>query len=244
MQKEQVKKLIRKSGLDEIKILLIVLSAVIGLLIFISIANEVVEGETQHFDNYILKSLREPNDISQPIFPEWVTDAMKDITSLGSATIIILFTLMITGYLLLQKKYSLLLFILAATLGGALINLGLKEFVGRARPTEVTHLLEENSLSFPSGHSMMSAIVYLTQATLLTMIEKNRRAKFFIISVALILTILIGLSRIYIGVHYPTDVLAGWIAGISWALLCWYAASLIERKKLNLDYQKKRLTDE
>ncbi len=221
---------LEKSGLNEIKLLLIVLAVLAGILIFISIADEVVEGETQHFDNYILKSLREPGDVSQPAFPGWVTSAMEDITSLGSGTVIVLFTLIVTGYLLLQKKYFWLGLVIIATIGGALLVFGLKELIGRTRPTAVTHLLEEKSLSFPSGHSMMSAIVYLTQATLLSKIEKSRRAKIYIISIALLLTLLIGISRVYIGVHYPTDVLAGWVAGISWALLCWYGASLLERK--------------
>lgn len=220
-------KIIQKSGLTEVKLLFIFLSVAAGLFIFISIANEVVEGETQHFDNYILKSLRESNNVSRPVFPDWVTTAMKDITSLGSSTIIVLFTIIVTGYLLLQKKFYWLWLVLIATIGGALLVWGLKEFIGRTRPTVVTHLLEEKSLSFPSGHSMMSAIVYLTQATLLSKIEKNRRAKIYIISVALVLTLLIGISRIYIGVHYPTDVFAGWVAGISWALLCWYVASIL-----------------
>ncbi len=222
---------LEKSGLNEIKLLLIVLAVLAGILIFISIADEVVEGETQHFDNYILKSLRVPGDVSQPAFPDWVTSAMEDITSLGSGTVIVLFTLFVTGYLLLQKKYYWLGLVIIATIGGALLVLGLKELIGRTRPTVVTHLLEEKSLSFPSGHSMMSAIVYLTQATLLSKIEKSRRAKIYVISVALLLTLLIGISRVYIGVHYPTDVLAGWVAGISWALLCWYAASVLERKR-------------
>jgi undecaprenyl-diphosphatase len=222
---------IKKTGLNEIKLLLAVLSVAAGMLIFISIANEVTEGETQSFDNYILKSLREPGNVSLPAFPGWVTDAMKDITSLGSATVIILFTIIVAGYLFLQKKYYWLWIVLIATFGGALMVAGLKEFIGRTRPTVVTHLLEENSLSFPSGHSMMSAIVYLTQATLLTRIEENRKVKIYIISVALLLTFLIGLSRVYIGVHYPTDVVAGWVAGISWALLWWYIAMLLERKQ-------------
>ncbi len=220
-----------KSGLKEVKVLLIVLTVLAGTLIFISIADEVVEGETQHFDNYILKSLREPGDVSTPIFPGWVTNAMEDVTSLGSGTVIVLVTLFVTGYLLLRKKYYWLGLVLIATVGGALLVLGLKDLVGRLRPTVVTHLLEEKSLSFPSGHSMMSAIVYLTQATLLSRIEENKKAKIYIISVALLLTFLIGISRVYIGVHYPTDVLAGWIAGISWALLCWYVASLLERRR-------------
>jgi undecaprenyl-diphosphatase len=220
-----------KPGLTEVRILLIILYLLAGILIFISIADVVVEGKSQNFDNYILKSLRETNDVSLPVFPEPVTTAMKDITSLGSGTIIVLFTLIVIGYLLLQKKYYPLWLVLIATIGGALLVWGLKEFIGRTRPTVVTHLLEEKSLSFPSGHSMMSAIVYLTQAALLSRLEKNRRVKIYIISVALLLTLLIGISRVYLGVHYPTDVLAGWVAGISWALLCWYAASFLNRKK-------------
>ncbi len=224
-------KFLEKSGLNEIKILLIVLSVMAGILIFISIADMVVDGETQHFDNSILKSLREPADVSQPAFPDWVTEAMKDITSLGSATVIVIFTIIIVGYLLLRKKYYWMWLVIIATIGGALLVWGLKEFIGRTRPEIVTHLLKENSLSFPSGHSMMSAIVYLTQATLITKIEESRKVRIYIISTALFLTMLIGISRVYIGVHYPTDVLAGWIAGISWALLCWYVASLLERGK-------------
>ena len=227
---------LEKTGLNEVRLLLVVLSVLAGVLIFISIANDVVEGETQHFDNYILKSLREPGDVSQPAFPGWVTKAMEDITSLGSATIIVLFTILVIGYLLIQKKYYWLWLVLIATIGGAILVWGLKEFIGRTRPTVVTHLLQENSLSFPSGHSMMSAIVYLTQATLLSKIQENRKAKIYIISTALLLTFLIGISRVYIGVHYPTDVIAGWVAGISWALLCWYVASILERKR-NLSNQ-------
>ncbi len=225
---------LEKSGLNEVKVLLIVLSVLAGVLIFISIADEVVEGETQHFDNFILKSLRVPGDVSTPAFPGWVTDAMEDITSLGSGTVIVLVTLFVTGYLLLRRKYYWLAFVLIATIGGALLVWGLKEFIGRTRPTVVTHLLEEKSLSFPSGHSMMSAIVYLTQATLLSRIEDTRKARIYIISVALLLSFLIGISRIYIGVHYPTDVLAGWIAGISWALLCWYVSLFLERRRQQL----------
>lgn len=226
-------KFLEKSGLNEIKILVVVLSVLAGILIFISIANEVVEGETQHFDNYILKSLREPGDVSQPAFPGWLTNTMENITSLGSAAVIVLITVIVVGYLLLQKKYYWMWLVIIATIGGALLVGGLKEIIGRTRPTVVTHLLQEKSLSFPSGHSMMSAIVYLTQATLLSRIETNKKVKIYIISTALLLTILIGISRVYIGVHYPTDVLAGWVAGISWALLCWYIASLLERRRNN-----------
>lgn len=224
-------KFIEKSGLAEVRILLIVLAVVSGILIFISIADKVEEGETQNFDNYILKSLRTENDISQPAFPGWVTSSMIDITALGSETIIVLITFFVIGYLVLARKYYWLWMVLIATVGGALLVFGLKELIGRTRPTVVTHLLKVNSQSFPSGHSMMSAIVYLTQATLLSRFIKDRKAKIYTISFALLLTFLIGISRIYIGVHYPTDVLAGWVAGISWALLCWFAASLYERRR-------------
>jgi undecaprenyl-diphosphatase len=225
------RKFIEKSGLAEVRILLIVLAVVSGILIFISIADKVVQGETQYFDNFILKSLRTENDISQPAFPGWITSLMINITALGSETIIVFITVFVSGYLILKKKYYWLSVLLIATLGGVLLELGLKELIGRTRPTIVTHLLEVNSTSFPSGHSMVSAIVYLTQAALLSRIIKDRKIKIYLIFFALLLTFLIGISRIYIGVHYPTDVLAGWTAGISWALICWYAASLFEQGK-------------
>jgi undecaprenyl-diphosphatase len=225
---------IQNSFKAESKVLFRVFFIFIGLLIFILIANEVSRGETKSFDLMILKSLRSPGNLSQPIGPEWVELAMHDITSLGGGTVIVIITLSVAGFLILQKNYSALWLILAATIGGALVGLGLKEFMGRERPPLIFHLVYVETLSFPSGHSMMSAVVYLTQAALLARIQQKKSIRIYMISIALSLTFLIGISRIYLGVHYPTDVLAGWSLGIAWASFCWFIAWYIQAKRKTL----------
>jgi undecaprenyl-diphosphatase len=86
------------------------------------------------------------------------------------------------------------------------------------------------SLSFPSGHAMTSAAVYLTLGALLMRVSSRRVTRWYCMGVAAMATILVGLSRVYLGVHYPTDVLAGWMIGLSWALLCWIVERLLERR--------------
>ncbi len=226
--------LIRNSSKAEIKVLVRVFFIVVGVLIFILIANEVSKGETKYFDLMILKSLRNPGNLSQPIGPEWVELAMRDITSLGGGTVIVIITISVAGFLILQKNYSALWLILAATIGGALVGLGLKELMGRERPPLIFHLVYVDTLSFPSGHSMMSAVVYLTQAVLLARIQQKKSIRIYMITIALSLTFLIGISRVYLGVHYPTDVLAGWSLGIAWAYFCWFIAWYIQVKRKKL----------
>jgi undecaprenyl-diphosphatase len=216
----------------EIKVLLWIFIIVTGTLIFILIANAVSEGETKYFDLMILKSLRVRGNLHQPIGPEWVELAMRDITSLGGGTVIVIITVVVVGFLLLQKNYNAMWLILIATIGGALVGFGLKELVGRERPPMIFHLVYVSSLSFPSGHSMISAVVYLTQAFLLSRIQKKKSIRVYIITVALVLTFLIGISRVYLGVHYPTDVLAGWSIGFAWAFLCWFAVWYIQERNV------------
>jgi undecaprenyl-diphosphatase len=105
-----------------------------------------------------------------------------------------------------------------------IISIVLKDAFARPRPQLVPHLSYVTSYSFPSGHSMLSAIVYLTLGTLLSRLVKPLKIKMYIIGIALLLTFLVGISRVYAGVHYPTDVLAGWAAGLTWALVCLLAA--------------------
>jgi len=229
---ESIKNIIHRVLQIEIKVLLRVLLIVIGFLLFIFLTDEVREGETKHFDLMILESLRQPGNFHQPVGPEWVELAMRDITALGGGTVIIIITLSVVGYLIIQKKYNSLWLILGATIGGALIGFMLKEIVARERPEAVFHLVYVTSLSFPSGHSMMSMVVYITQASLLAQIQPKRSLKIYIITVALILTFLIGISRVFLGVHYPTDVLAGWSIGIAWALLCWLIAWYIRERRI------------
>lgn len=214
----------------EIKVLISILIIVFGALIFILIASEVTSNSTAKFDGNVIRSLREAGNYSQPKAPEWVTIAMTDITALGSGTVLLLFTLAVIGFLILQNQYNAIWLIAAATISGALITLGLKELFERARPDLIYRLVNVNSVSFPSGHSAMSAVVYLTQSSLLARIQKKRSARIYILTTALVLTLLIGLSRVYLGVHYPTDVLAGWSFGLAWASFCWFIAWYLERK--------------
>lgn len=226
------------SNKTEIKILLWIFIIVLGTFIFVLIANAVNEGETNYFDLMILKSLRVQGNLHQPIGPEWVELAMRDITSLGGVTFIVIITVIVAGFLLLQKNYNAMWLILIATIGGALLNLGLKEWIGRGRPPIIFHLVYVNSLSFPSGHSMISAIVYLTQASLLARIQKKKSIRVYIITIALILTFLIGISRVYLGVHYPTDVLAGWSIGFAWALFCLFIVWFFQERKTETEIKE------
>jgi undecaprenyl-diphosphatase len=125
-----------------------------------------------------------------------------------------------------------------AALGGLLLSSGLKHIFARPRPEAVTHLSYVYTSSFPSGHSMLSATVYLTLGSLLMRFQPKRRLKFYYLFIAVMLTVIIGISRVYMGVHYPTDVLAGWTAGLVWALICWLAARLLQKQHVvERDYE-------
>src|SRR3954470_7238136 len=128
------------------------------------------------------------------------------------------------------RKYHAMWLVLIASFGGLLLSTGLKSLVDRPRPQLVPHLSQVYTSSFPSGHSMMSAIVYLTLGSLLARLVPSRPVKVYCMFVAMGLTFLVGISRVYMGVHYPTDVLAGWTAGLVWALLVWLAARALQRR--------------
>jgi len=200
------------------------------LVVFIKLASEVLEGETQSFDKKILLALRNPADLSRPIGPAWMVSAALDITALGSATVLGLTVLTVAGFLLLQGLWRRALFVTLASSGAWFINGALKELFQRPRPDVVPHLRETMTMSFPSGHALQSAVVYLTLGALSMHIAKRRLTKLYCMSIAMLATVLVGASRIYLGVHYPTDVLAGWLIGLSWALLCWMVERSLERQ--------------
>ena len=221
---------VRDYSSREIKILVNLFVLVTALLVFTFVAKEVSSGDTQEFDELVLNYLREDGTITSPIGPTWFIGLMTDITALGGATIIFMITAAVVFYLLIQKRYEFMWLIMIATIGGALLSFGLKELFARERPPLIFHLLTVKSMSFPSGHAMMSSVVYLTQGALLAKVQSNKNLKVYILLVAIVLVFLIGLSRIYLGVHYPTDVLAGWSVGLAWASLCWLAAKYLQRK--------------
>lgn len=214
----------------EIVLLAGVLIVVLLTYLFIKLTDEMKEGETQKFDEWVLRSLRRGDDPRTPIGPAWLRESALDVTALGSPVVLILVVSAVAGFLVLQRRFGLLWLTLAATGGGALLGYVLKEIINRGRPTVVPHLREVNTPSFPSGHAMLSAIVYLTLGIMLMQIVRGRLTRLYCLLWALFLTLLTGLSRIYLGVHYPTDVLAGWSAGLVWALLCWIVAKYLQRE--------------
>jgi undecaprenyl-diphosphatase len=213
--------------------LAIILAAllVLGLALgFAELAGSVLEGDTQQFDERILASLRDPDDPQRPIGPRWLHGAALDITALGSATVLGLAVFAVCGFLALQGLQRYALFVLVSSLGGWFLNAALKAVFSRPRPDIVPHLREVMTLSFPSGHALTSAAVYLTLGVLLMRVARRPLARFYCLGVAMLATVLVGSSRVYLGVHYPTDVLAGWLIGLSWALLCWIVERWLDRR--------------
>lgn len=196
---------------------------------FIEMAGEVREGETTQFDNWILQALRSPTDPSVPLGPGWLLPTFQDISALGGVSVLLLFTLAISGFFLLTKKGKLLLFFLCSIGGGTLLMVALKLVFARPRPSVVPHLVHATMESFPSGHSMVSAIFFLTIGALLAQSTSKFILRVYYITVACLIALLIGVSRIYLGVHYPTDVLAGWCAGIAWAAASYVIAEWLQK---------------
>ena len=213
----------------------VALLIVVGTWGFIEIADEVVEGETQQFDDWAIRVTHDPTT-GDPVGPRWLQEIGRDLTALGGMAVITLVIAAVVGYLLIVRKYHAIFLVVVATVGGFLISAGLKYLFARGRPELVPHASHVYSYSFPSGHSMLSAVVYLTLGVMLARLVPNRSAKIYFMGLAIFLSFLIGVSRVYMGVHYPTDVLAGWTAGLVWATLCYIVARQLQiRGKVERD---------
>ncbi|MCM2372461.1 phosphatase PAP2 family protein [Aporhodopirellula aestuarii] len=199
---------------------------------FVELAGEVLEGDTDTFDRWAVKNLRQSENLGSPIGPAWLAEAGRDLTGLGGIPVLLIAIVASAGFLAINHSYRLLGVLLVSTLGGIGVSLVLKGWFSRPRPDIVPHLSHVYTSSFPSGHSMMSAVVYLTLAALIAPVLRHFWIRVYVISVAVLLTFLVGVSRVYMGVHYPTDVFAGWAAGLVWALLCWLIARAIPVRKI------------
>ncbi|HUG93189.1 MAG TPA: phosphatase PAP2 family protein [Planctomycetaceae bacterium] len=209
-------------------VLLAVLAIVAGLWVFVEIADEVLEGERVTLETRLIRAFRDPDNLHRPIGPVWMEETVRDITALGGVAVLLLTSGAVCGFLWLARKRRMALAVSAAVLGGMLASTLLKQTFERPRPDVVPPLVTVHSPSFPSGHSLMSAVVYLTLGALVATVVEGRRLKAYVTAVAMLLTLLIGLSRVYLGVHWPSDVLAGWTAGLVWALLCWLLIRLLQ----------------
>ncbi len=195
-----------------------------GLWGFIEIADEVQDRESHHFDRTIMLAMREAGDPKDPWGPPWMEEMGRDLTALGGFTVLTGLTLAVTGFVLFLGQRRIAMIGLIAVAGGMALTHFLKEGFERPRPDLVPHGVLVTNASFPSGHTMMAAVVYLTLGVLLARTLPARALRVYVIGVSAAIAVLVGVSRVYLGVHWPTDVLAGWTLGAAWALVCWLLA--------------------
>ena len=208
----------------ELKTLFIGFGLILLAWCFALVAHLVFDGRTENFDQTLLLMLRTGENGSDPIGPSWFEEMARDVTALGGNTLLLGFAAIVMGYLLLKQRHALAALVVAATLGAVVVGSVLKLAFDRPRPDLVPHETRTYTASFPSAHATLAASTYLTLAALLARIQKRRRIKIYLMSVAITLSVLVGMSRVYLGVHWPTDVFAGLAVGAAWAMLCWLIA--------------------
>jgi len=206
------------------------LVAALGVMAFLAIADEVAEGETHALDLAVLRSLRVEGQPGTLVGPDWLHIAAVDVTALGSVAVLGLIILLAFALLASLRRWGEGLLLLGGAVGGVSISQGLKLVFGRERPDMAYRAVEAVNASFPSGHAMLSAVVFLTLGVLTARFTERRRVKVLAISAAVLLSLLVGASRVYLGVHWASDVLAGWCVGAAWAMACWLLAYLVRRR--------------
>jgi undecaprenyl-diphosphatase len=199
-------------------------------LTFGIVANEMSAGNTRSFDNAIVLAMRDASNPSDPLGPMWFESTVRDITSLGSNAVLIILTLVTVGFMALSGARGAALHVFVSVGTGAILIQVLKELYGRVRPDVVPHAVSEVARSFPSGHATLAAVTYLTLGALFARVQTKPALKMYGLFIAILLTLLVGVSRVYLGVHWPTDVLAGWCVGSAWAIACWLVAVQLQRK--------------
>jgi undecaprenyl-diphosphatase len=181
-------------------------------------------------DERILLAMRVAGDTTDPIGPKWLEELARDVTALGSIGLIGFLTLSSAGFLALQRKSHTALYLVLAVTTGVVASFVLKAVFARPRPDLVAQGQAVYTSSFPSSHSMLSAVAFLTLGALLAGTLESRRLKAYLLGLAALLAAAVGISRVYLGVHWPTDVLAGWTAGAAWALACWMIAHRLRQR--------------
>lgn len=218
--------------LSTTKLLWLLLLVALCGLVFVGLAVLINQTWVQDFDRDVLLALRKTGDLEHTIGPGWLERAAADVTALGSVSVLTLCTAAVVGFLLTRRSYRTAVLLVVATLLGGAIGQGLKLVFMRSRPSVVPHLADVSTASFPSGHSMMSAVVFMTLAVVAASTLEGRQERLYVIVVGVLMSATVGCTRMLLGVHYPTDVLAGWALGVGWALGCWGLARRLQRERV------------
>jgi undecaprenyl-diphosphatase len=197
--------------------------------LFVYLAHDIVSGEHWSFDRAILLALRRPGQLQTPIGPAWLNQSAIDLSALGGFTVLWLLTAALIGFLARIGRGRDALLLAGSVIGASLLNAVIKEIVHRPRPFVVPHLAQVSNASFPSGHATLSAVAYFTMAALLVRTRRDVGTRAYILVAAIVLVLMIGLSRIYLGVHWPSDVLGGWCFGAAWGVGFWMVAGRLDR---------------
>ena len=219
----------RRSSAPEPHPVLALLPVAGGFVALAWLSLAVRDGGLVGFDREVLLLFRDPADPLYPLGPRWLESSVRDVTNLGGPALISLVTAAAAGLFLLAGRAGDAVWLLAAVVGAFLISLGLKVGIARPGPAFLPHSVPTDPVAFPSGHATSAAATYLTLGVLAARGQARARARVYLRSLGVLLTLAIGLSRVYLGTHWPTDVLAGWILGASWALSCWLVATRLER---------------
>ena len=214
----------------EIAALSALLIIALGVMTFVEVADDMTEADGHLFDQAVLHWLQPV--AGQPRGPWWLQEAAADLTSLGGISVLTLFAVIALGFLLIQRKRLSALLLVVGLIGGVALSEGLKALFERERPPVAYQAVETLNASFPSGHALLSTVFYLTLGVMLTRAFPRKRLKAFVLGAAILIALLIGLTRVYLGAHWASDVIAGWCAGAAWAMVLWLVAYAIERRQV------------
>ncbi|MFS0710791.1 phosphatase PAP2 family protein [Brevundimonas phoenicis] len=216
----------------EIAAVAAMLVVALGVLTFIEVADDMREADGQAFDHAVLAAVRPfADDPGRPWGPWWLHEAAADLTSLGGISVLTLFAVIAIGFLLIMGKRLSALMLVVGLAGGVALSEGLKALFERERPPEIYQAVETLNASFPSGHALLSTVFYLTLGVMLTRAFPRKRLKAYVLGCAVVIALLIGLTRIYLGAHWASDVFAGWSVGAAWSMALWLVAYAAERRQ-------------
>lgn len=223
---------LRRVRRAEALLLLSSIALIVAASVFLELSDDVQEGDTQRIDEYVVKSFRRADDPGVPIGPAWLREVGIDITALGSNVVTALAVAAVALFLLFQRRFAVMWLVLAASAGAFLLNYSAKTIIDRDRPEIVPHLREVSTPSFPSGHATLAAAVFMTLGVIVAQVVKGRTTKLYCLLFPMFMVFLVGLSRVYLGVHYPSDVVGGWLLGFVWATACWVIANYLQQRGL------------